>query len=110
MRASARVPAPAWDNSPPSGRSAAVAYLLWEQVVAGSIPAAPTSTSASLARDLLTHRRATRPDAASMARLVPFAALRLPRREAPPLWETPRAATSAGPDTGSGRPSPDLPA
>src|SRR6266542_2895837 len=66
-----RVPAPAWDNSPPSGRSAAVAYLLWEQVVAGSIPAAPTSTSASLARDLLTHRRATRPDAASIARLVP---------------------------------------
>jgi hypothetical protein len=31
----------------------------------------------------------------------PFAALRLPRREAPPLWETPRAATRAGPDTGS---------
>jgi hypothetical protein len=26
-----------------SGRSAAVAYLLWEQMVAGSIPAAPTS-------------------------------------------------------------------
>src|SRR6266542_4771314 len=71
MRASARVPAPAWDNSPPSGRSAAVAYLLWEQVVAGSIPAAPTSTSASLARDLLTHRRATRPDAASIACLFP---------------------------------------
>ena len=47
-----RVPAPAWDNSPPSGRSAAVAYLLWEQVVAGSIPAAPTKPSRELARDL----------------------------------------------------------
>ena len=33
----------AWDNFSSSGRSAAVAYLLWEQMVAGSIPAAPTS-------------------------------------------------------------------
>src|SRR6266540_7302351 len=49
-----RVPAPAWDNSPPSGRSAAVAYLLWEQVVAGSIPAAPTIIS----NDLHSSRRA----------------------------------------------------
>src|SRR6266542_4300139 len=94
-----RVPAPAWDNSPPSGRSAAVAYLLWEQVVAGSIPAAPTSTSASLARDLLTHRRATRPDAASIARLVP--SLRCASRGArllpPGRLLAPR---QAGPDTG----------
>src|SRR5438309_1754600 len=35
----------AWDNSSSPGRSAAVAYLLWEQMVAGSIPAAPTSRS-----------------------------------------------------------------
>ena len=28
-----------------AGRSAAVAYLLWEQMVAGSIPAAPTMFS-----------------------------------------------------------------
>ena len=35
--------------------------------------------------------RATRPDAASIARLVPRA-FSLPQREAPPLWETPRAA------------------
>src|SRR6266540_166082 len=86
-----RVPAPAWDNSPPSGRSAAVAYLLWEQVVAGSIPAAPTKPSRELA-------------------------LSLPRREAPPLGyfaETPRAATKAGPDTGGqvarARTSPPVP-
>ncbi|MGH9315956.1 MAG: hypothetical protein ACRD1P_02455, partial [Thermoanaerobaculia bacterium] len=50
---------------------AAVAYLLWEQVVAGSIPAAPTKPSLSFARDPLTHRLATRPDTASIARLVP---------------------------------------
>src|SRR5512143_388817 len=30
-----------------TGRSAAVAYLLWEQMVAGSIPAAPTMFSAT---------------------------------------------------------------
>ena len=61
-------------NFPASGRIRSGPVLLatlWEQVVAGSIPAAPTSTSASLARDLLTHRRATRPDAASIACLVP---------------------------------------
>src|SRR6266545_6446105 len=48
-----QVPAPAWDNSPPSGRSAAVAYLLWEQVVAGSIPAAPTKPSRGSSARLL---------------------------------------------------------
>src|SRR5262249_25851274 len=36
------------DNPRSPGRSAAVAYLLWEQMVAGSIPAAPTKTPPSL--------------------------------------------------------------
>ena len=50
----------------------------------------------ALARNLRLspHRRATRPDAASIARLI-RASAPLPRREAPPLWETPRAATEA---------------
>src|SRR5712691_6998357 len=52
------------------------------------------SPSLPLARDVRqrAHRRATRPDTASIARLVPRA-FSLPQREAPPLWETPRAAT-----------------
>ena len=41
------------------------------------------STSASLARDLLAHRQAARPDAASTASLIPCCAA-LPRREPPP--------------------------
>ena len=35
------------DNPRSPGRSAAVAYLLWEQMVAGSIPAAPTNFDAA---------------------------------------------------------------
>jgi hypothetical protein len=43
------------------------------QEVDGSIPFSSTNTSLPLARDLrlLAHRRATRPDAASIARLIP---------------------------------------
>jgi len=48
----------------------------------------------------LAHRLAARPDAASTACLVPRS-LSLPRREAPPLWETPRAANQSK----EGRPS-----
>ncbi len=48
--------------------------------------------SLPLAQDLLAHRRAARPDAGSAALLVPRS-LSLPQREAPPFWETPRAAT-----------------
>jgi len=62
------------------------------------------SPSLPLARDVRqrAHRRATRPDAASIARLV-SRAFSLPQREAPPLWETPRAAT------GVKAPRPSLP-
>src|SRR5262249_50079593 len=44
----------AWDNPTTSGRSAAVAYLLWEQMVAGSIPAAPTNLRCSPQRAMPT--------------------------------------------------------
>src|SRR5262249_46579443 len=57
--------------------------LGWQATVAPRGPGAAPSA----------HRRTARPDAASTARLLPPHAT-LPRREAPPLWETPRAASS----------------
>src|SRR5450759_2449522 len=63
---------------------------------------APPSTSLPLARDLRLRRTGgrlgrMRPRSLAWSR----AALSLPQREAPPLWETPRAATGA--QTSSGR-------
>jgi hypothetical protein len=51
---------------------------------------APPSTSLSLARDLLLHRQATRPDAASIARLVPRCALAPAARGSSPLGDSSR--------------------
>ena len=59
-----------------TGRSAAVAYLLWEQVVASSILAAPTKRRLRFARDLASATGPRLGMRASTARLVPRAANR----------------------------------
>src|SRR4029079_2942436 len=104
----------AWDNFLSPGRSAAVAYLLWEQMVAGSIPAAPTRSSVVPRNSQLGGGSPVpfRPERRTLMRAVrtfsfltlfllcaaggfpPRAALaqEIENWSAPPTWSPPRAA------------------